>query len=309
MNARRFRTGGLLLAALCGVTAAAEMTVVSWNVESGGADPATLAQRIRDLDGVDLWGLSEVQSSSWAQQFERAAEEDEPGDFYSFLGTTGDSDRLLILYDSRQFTELERFEMTWADRPWYRPTMRLPQPLVAKLRHNATGQEFFFMVNHLCQGRGAESRRLDQATALNEWAAAQTLPVIAVGNYNFDYDLDLGADDENYEKGFGNMIRNAVFTWVFPEPLVATHCSPQNRILDFVFLANATGVMTGASEVLEVPGDCPDDDRTSDHRPIRAVLTIGHGGTPSLREQILDRIAQMERDLAELKALLEQMGG
>jgi len=309
MNARRFLTGCLLPAVLCCATPAADMTVISWNVESGGADPGTIAQRIRDLDGVDLWGLSEVQNSNWAQQFERAAEDDEPGDFYAFLGTTGDADRLLILYDSQQFTELERFEMTWADRPWYRPTMRLPEPLVVKLRHNATGQEFFFMVNHLYQGRDADPRRLDQATMLNEWAAAQTLPVIAVGDYNFDYDLDLGQDDENYEKGFGNMTRNAVFAWVFPEPLIATHCSPHSRILDFVFLANATGVMTGTSEVLQVPGDCPDDDRTPDHRPVRALLTIGNGDEPSLKQQILDRIAQMERELAELKALLEQMSG
>jgi endonuclease/exonuclease/phosphatase family metal-dependent hydrolase len=76
-------------------------------------------------------------------------------------------------------------------------------PLVLKLKHNGTGKEFFFMVNHLYRGNGIDARRLDQATALNQWAAAQTLPVIAVGDYNFDYDLDPGQQAQNYDKGLG----------------------------------------------------------------------------------------------------------
>ncbi|MHC4641549.1 MAG: hypothetical protein ACYS32_07885 [Planctomycetota bacterium] len=87
-----------------------EVTVISWNVESGGADPGVVASQIVDMNGVDIWGLCEV-DASWAQGFEQAAEGDEPGDFNSVLGTTGNTDRLLILYDNQQFTELERLEI------------------------------------------------------------------------------------------------------------------------------------------------------------------------------------------------------
>jgi hypothetical protein len=43
-------------------------------------------------------------------------------------------------------------------------------PLVVKLKHNGTGKEFFFMVNHLYRGNGIDPRRPDQATVLNQWA-------------------------------------------------------------------------------------------------------------------------------------------
>ena len=311
MNADRFRVTCMLSVLVCAVAPAMDLTVVSWNVDSGSADPAVIAERMAALDGVDLWGLCEVENSSWAQQFERAAEDDEPGDFYSFLGTTGGSDKLLILYDSDQFTELERFEVGWAGRRGYRPTLNWREPLVVRLRHKATGLEFFFMVNHLDRGRSGHSGLLDQAEALNAWAAEQTLPIVAVGDYGFDWVLDPGHDEKNYEKGFGHMTRNAVFSWVFPEPLIATHCSDDNSIDDFVFLANAAGAITGSAEVLEVSGDCPDTTVAPAHRPVRTVLTVGsnddNDDEPSLKEQILQRIAQLERELAELKALVERL--
>lgn len=158
----------LLAVGLCALlllnASAAEITIVSWNVESGGADPAVVAARIKEIDGVDIWGLCEVQDATWAEAFRRAAGADEPGTFESVLGTKGGSDRLLVLYDIDQFTKLESFEISWHTRPWYKPNMVPRPPLVVKLRHNSTGKEFFFMVNHLYRGTGIDARRLDQAT-------------------------------------------------------------------------------------------------------------------------------------------------
>jgi hypothetical protein len=37
-----------------------EITVISWNVESGGADSAVVAQRIASMQGVDLGNRSRV---------------------------------------------------------------------------------------------------------------------------------------------------------------------------------------------------------------------------------------------------------
>jgi endonuclease/exonuclease/phosphatase family metal-dependent hydrolase len=301
----------LLTVGLCALfvvsASAAEITIVSWNVESGGADPAVAATRIAEMDGVDIWGFCEVQDATWAQTFKTAAAVGEPGTFESILGTTGGTDKLLILYDTTQFTKLQDFEIDWQDRPWCTPSMTPRSPLVVKLKHNGTGKEFFFMVNHLYRGNGIDPRRLDQATVLNQWAAGQNLPVIAVGDYNFDYDLDPGQQAQNYDKGLGNMCANGTFTWLIPNPLVKTEDSSYNSILDFVFLANCAGSITGTSAVLQKPGDFPDDSSTSDHRPVQAILSIGDGTGPSLKEQILKRIAQMEQELAELKVLVQQI--
>jgi hypothetical protein len=301
----------LLTVGLCALlvlnASAAEITIVSWNLGSMGADPAVVAARIKEIDGVDIWGLCRVQGATWAEAFGKAAGADERGTFASVLGTRGGSDRRLVLYDIDQFTKLESFEITWHARPWYKRNMAPRPPLVVKFRHNRTGKEFFFMVNHLYRGAGIDARRLDQATYLNQWAASQTLPIIAVGTYNFDYDLDPGQQSQNDDKGLGHMCADGVFTWLVPNVLVKTHDSSSNLILDFVFLANCAGSISGTSQILQIPGDFPNDKTTPDHRPVQAILAIDDVVAPSLREQILRRIAQMEQELAALKALARQM--
>ncbi len=200
------------------------------------------------MQGIDIFGFSEVKNYNWAQQFEHAAEAQETGDFKPILGITGGTDRLLILYDKHQFSEVEDpFEIDWQDRPWYRPTMRPRPALVVHLRHTSTGQEFYFMVNHLYRGTGVDPRRLDQATALNQWAAAQTITVIAVGDYNFDWSIENPNDRTG--KGFGNMTANETFVCLQPATLITTHDSHYNSILDFMFIAHA-GTITGRSTIL-----------------------------------------------------------
>lgn len=79
------------------IVPAEELTVIGYNVESGGADPVVVAQRIEAFEGYDIRGLSEVHSQSWADAFEAAAEFGEDADFAHILGSTGDADRLLII--------------------------------------------------------------------------------------------------------------------------------------------------------------------------------------------------------------------
>jgi hypothetical protein len=58
-------------------------------VESGGARPDVVDDLIAAVQGVDLWGFSEVQDEIWATLFEHAAEDGESADFQRILGTTG----------------------------------------------------------------------------------------------------------------------------------------------------------------------------------------------------------------------------
>lgn len=51
----------VFLVALCGGYAHAQrLVVVGWNIESGGATDAAIAQLVRSFQGVDIWGLAEV---------------------------------------------------------------------------------------------------------------------------------------------------------------------------------------------------------------------------------------------------------
>lgn len=164
------------------------------------------------------------------------------------------------------------------------------------------------MVNHLYRGSVVDSRRLDQATALNEWAQAQTLPVIAVGDYNFDYDLDPGESSENYNKGLGNMIAGNVFQWIEPEVKIKTHDSYYNSILDFIFLRDTPGTFTAISKILQKDGDFPDDNRTPDHRPVMGIFTIDGELTISvLKEKINRQIIIVNEELEELKTLVDEL--
>jgi hypothetical protein len=64
------------------------------------------------------------------------------------------------------------------------------------------GREFQFMVKHLAR-TDAEARK-DQAKLLNKWSEQQTLPVLAVGDYNLDAeDGDEGDRDPVYESPAG----------------------------------------------------------------------------------------------------------
>jgi hypothetical protein len=57
---RSFTIVFVTLSFLCLTVTAQTVTVVSWNVESGGSDNETIRQRMASFQGVDLWGLSEV---------------------------------------------------------------------------------------------------------------------------------------------------------------------------------------------------------------------------------------------------------
>jgi len=92
----------VFLVALCGGYAHAQrLVVVGWNIESGGATNAAVAGRVRSFQGVDLWGLAEVQNDASLQSFETAAKDGENGaDFKRILSTTGCGDRLGIVYNA-----------------------------------------------------------------------------------------------------------------------------------------------------------------------------------------------------------------
>ena len=307
----------LALAFACGSTISAQprLTVVSWNIQSGQADPQQIAPRIRAFQDVDLWGFSEVQNDAAADVLERAAEDGENADFRRIVGTTGGEDRLVIIYDSNRFRRISNFQLHHINQGNHRA------PLVAQLRDQTTGQEFLFMVNHLA--RANTSLRHKQAGLLRRWAENQVLPVIAVGDYNFDWEVEGG--DAHHDLGYDRMTEDEVFTWVRPERLIKSQCSEEyNSVLDFVFVSTPASSWSGSSEIIVVPGDCPDDNLTPDHRPVIARFEMEEPGPsdalmriqPSseaevsgatTKQQLLQRLEALEAEMRRLKELIRRL--
>lgn len=251
-------------------------TVGSWNVESGGANPDTLANQLADFDEVDLWGFVEVGSDADAELFEIGAETARGAEFSRIVSESGDEDRLAIVYNSERFELIDSDELDYIN-----PTGRLRSPLVAMLKDTVTGQEFAFMVNHLKSKTDPDSRRErnEQSTLLNEWArdaAEYGLPVIAVGDYNYYYETD----GSRYEQGLDLLTAEDVFEWVVPEELVLTQCTVDgnrcvfNSVVDFIFVSGQAQTWNGTSVIVVRDGDLPDDEQTSDHRPVLARFEI-----------------------------------
>lgn len=270
---------GLML--LVGASVAAQdgalLTVATWNVESGEADPETIADQMAEFEDIDLWGLTEVESDFDAEIFELGAEAGRGEPFGRVISETGGEDRLLALYNEARFELVEVDELEDAN-----PTGRLRSPLVLLLRDLDTGLDIAFVVNHLKSGNAPDDRdeRHAQAIELNAWGAAAAsfdLPVIAVGDYNFYYEVD----GSGYDDGLDLMEADGVFEWIEPVDLVNTQCTVDgngcrfNSVVDFIFAAGPAQDWDGIAEVIVREGDFPDDDTTSDHRPVVATFELG----------------------------------
>lgn len=294
------RTHALTLMMLCFLFTATgiegqTLKVGAWNLESGDSSTAFLAKRVEDAAGVQIWGLSEVQGPTDLALMTVAAKKGEAGTFRSILGTTGGGDRLGIIYNATRFQligkdELEEINVSGTVRA----------PLVALFRDTSTNNRFYFMVNHLY--RGSAEGRHEQSKLLNMWAADRDEPVITVGDFNYDLNANNWRD---HDRGFDILTANNVFKWARPRDLVRTQCS-YNSVLDFVFVSGEARGWSYQSAIDHRPSDCPDDARSSDHRPIMTTFTVGVGGGGNLVESLGDAVNADTADREEMKRLLRE---
>ena len=266
-----------------------DLTVVSYNVESDkDTDPAKVVQDLQRIPASHIWGLVEVDSADL--QTYRAAI---GPSFQLIAGTTGTQsnpdDRMAIIFDPavlEQIGQADELSKAGGSR----------HPLLAKFRVIATGDEFWFVVNHLQRGLGAPTneRRQAQADWLNEWAQGKAdnvnpPAIVLVG----DFDFDVTPYTKRGNPAFELFMQDGMFRWVEPPciadnscPLTGTGCHPHfNSILDFVFLAGPARHWTATSEILfKDEADYCANERLgtsnnmipggADHRPVRALLTF-----------------------------------
>ena len=275
---------------------------IFWNMQSGQADEPFLAAQMGEKGAVDIWGLSEVKNQSALDTFERGIESATGLQYTAAVSDMGSSDRLAILYradrfdlvddpaeDDDGFFEVEEVAVTSGLRPAF----------CAKLEGKTTGQQLVVAVNHFkcCGGDGNETKRVNQSRALNAFARAQTLPVIAGGDYNFFIDPD---DPDDPTDAFSVLVDDGPFVWVRPEVFVETEDT--GSVLDHVFVANGIEGWDGETVILRRGGNTPapagslitDSAAATDHRPVQATFTVHCG----------DRADELIEEIQELKGLL-----
>lgn len=248
------------------------LSVISYNVESDNindTNPSKVAEDIEKIVVADLWGFSEVANQDAANIFLDAVAFPS-AEFNSILGTTGASDKLQIVYNKNVLKLINSDELDNSGGT--------RSPLFARFEFIPNGQEFLFMVNHF--NRGDEAKRQTQAKTVREWAKKATLPVIAVGDYNFDFDIPTKTNN----KAFDIFLEDNVFEWIQPQclsngncPDTGTQCDSRfNSILDFIFVANGAKKWTADSEVLFLDEDICARERNgfSDHRPVIANIDL-----------------------------------
>lgn len=243
---------------------APKFSVLDWNVEAGGSDVDTILKQLKELEPFEVMGLSEVPSAS-ADKFTGRW----PGESF-ILGSVGGNSRLLLAWNPQVFEKVSTLELKKVGEQDFAVGLQAA-PLVAQLRHKATKQEVMFVMLHLA--RGSAELRKKQALLLIDWAKTQTLPIIAVGGFNFDYDFIKHKGNESFEA----FTAVDTFQWVKPTHWADTNWSDRNKdgkddypdsMLDYVFVSGAAKNWSLSCEVIVRPGDFPDTDSTSDHRPV-----------------------------------------
>lgn len=247
--------------------------LLSWNVESGGASPAVISRQLAEFSDVDVFALQEVDESD-VHRFGDAIRQQHGESFRYFASWTGRNDRLMVAFDNSQLQLLEWREMfrygKYEMNDW-----RHRSPLVCLFEHQVEKTKFYLVVVHLA--RGSAKLRQEQARGLRTWASAVSNPAIAIGDFNFDYDFRTLRGNQAF-KAFTAGQR---WTWARPEKLIDTNWSDRDgdgidnypeSCLDFAFYAALEPHWRLTSEVIVRAGDFPDDETTSDHRPVLATL-------------------------------------
>ena len=277
---------------------AEEISVAAWNVEtfhffgtcaeiggngrcvertSAGSSAAVAAVALRDdFHGFDVIAFSEVVGREEAETFAVIADEDENLGYRHLVGDSGRNLRVAMIFASERLDLLQSAELDFAST-----TGGSRKPLAAKFRTKADSTEFWVVAVHLTRGQtrsdgsGSGDIRNDaQSEELREWMEAQSEPVIALGDFNYDINFV----DGHQRIGFTTFTENNGPKWIEPDVALDTNWAGEtsdeypNSILDFVFLSQMGSDWKSRSLIYRRAGDFPDTWRTADHRPVVAFF-------------------------------------
>lgn len=269
MTSRKFILPTLctILLLLSKLAIAEPLYVGGFNVNSANTKATVIAKQMAEHKNITIWGISET-THSWSAKIIKTLNEsveNNDSNFHVIKGTTGtDKTYLQIYYDANLYHLISHLELDEINK-----NKRVRAPLVAKFQNINTKQVFLFMVNHLY--RKDEHARLEQAKQINKWIQKQSLPVIAVGDYNFDLSPE---NIDEHDPGFDAITKNGVLRWIMPTYLLPSQCSRYKSILDFVFISNKVDLQDAYSELSYPELDYCTTDGNSDHRPLTAMIDV-----------------------------------
>ena len=121
------------------------------------------------------------------------------------------------------------------------------------------------------------------------------------GDFNFDYSFATQAGNA----AFTEFLSDDTWKWVRPDPLIDTNWADHDgngsddypdSMLDFVFVAGAARGWEATCSVVVRAGDFPDDQTTSDHRPVSCVIDVpgaksGESIEGAIRKVLDDQVA------------------
>ncbi len=246
-------------------------SILHWNIESGGNDPATITQQLVQVGQYDIIGLSGVPQP---EVYEKAIDKKWPLQYGFVRGDTGSSDRLWVMFNREKFELLESSGIQEVGGVVLNGGKHCT-PLVVRLKDRSEGRDLIVLQVHLSL-EDAEFRA-QQAGALREWARNQATPIIAIGDYNFDYNFRA----QKGNAGFDEFIRDGVWKWIEPLEMIDTSWSEDgsgndrfpDTMLEFNFVAGAAKHWQAKCRVIVRQDDFPDNDKTSAHRPVELILS------------------------------------
>lgn len=247
---------------------AEDVKVLSWNIEIGGSDAKVIESQIEAMRGTfDILALTEVPE----EELSRFGKFFQPNTYVA--GKPDNTACLLVAWNSDAFEMVDYKDLLeWNSVDLLKG---LSPPLIVTLKHKATQQTFQLVNNHFV--RGSAQRRNQQAEAMVGWATKQTTPIIAVGDYNMDYDFP----SQKGNPAFDIMLKDNVFHWVKPTKLIDTNWADRDKdgvddypdsMLSFTFTAHCK--WDTSVDIIVRDGDFPDDKSTSDHRPTLTTIDI-----------------------------------
>ena len=312
------RLASMIVAVLLtvGSAQAEEFRAIFWNMHSDHSSASFLGRQMADKEGIDFWGLSEVQNQAAVAAFLVALNaEHTDAEFVSKISEDGGADRLAIIYRSDRLTSVPYSggatvndigdNFFQVDAVNVGGTIR---PALGIQLQSPSGQMVVVLANHwkCCGGPSNRERRKKQAIQMNSFAIQTPgLPIISGGDFNIPLHGRGQTDD-----AFITLMQ----IWEYRDPQmerIGTFRS--GSVLDAVFVANrvqgwqsSTSILRREGNVVATTRTFSDNRQTTDHRPL---LLVVESDAAERLEELREIVADLEVSLERLKAELKRLEG
>ncbi|MBL8671562.1 MAG: hypothetical protein JNK11_12975 [Alphaproteobacteria bacterium] len=257
------------------------VVIGAFDVEAGGSDPETVAQRLASQPGVDVWGLTRVADAAMAELYAGAAGlAAAPAKYKVALGTSGNL-KHAVLFNDQRLALGRRFELL-SLLPKACPAHPAPAPLVVELRPRAEGGNadggrgdgaaFWLIVNRL--GDGTAAARACRIKALTDWLRQNTRQAVLVGAFGAEWQI--APDSAAQDPAIDLLLADGMTSWVQPETLVPTHCA-RPTVADLILTAGRARQWRARSWIAFADEDdycLRAPERESEHRAVIAQFAM-----------------------------------